>query len=233
MTRRERHCRMLFEDNDGGVDDAKALLHAKRWDIYVNEKENIVKCVYLVENFGYDKNKVLWEVVDYHVVEEPIDHEEIGLQGFDFNVFGQDEEGVVREGSSEFPYLLMSIILWPGDCMTQLKRMNQKVDEDNGKALNKGNVWYQKVHQFSSNEFWKNIGCLVSAPTFGLGGSRLWEKEEDINLSRKNRKRRSIRIKVDFYEVCLSYIIYCLLFYFKTILTPSPPPPPDFRYLSH
>ena len=33
---RGRHWRMLFEDNDGGVDDAKALLHAKRWDIYVN-----------------------------------------------------------------------------------------------------------------------------------------------------------------------------------------------------
>ena len=35
---RERHWRMVFEDNDGGVDDAKSLLHAKRWDIYVNEK---------------------------------------------------------------------------------------------------------------------------------------------------------------------------------------------------
>ena len=34
---RERHWRMVFEDNDGGVDDAKAFLHAKRWDIYVNE----------------------------------------------------------------------------------------------------------------------------------------------------------------------------------------------------
>ena len=53
-----------------------------------------------MEVFGYDKNKVLWGVVDYHVVEEPIDHEEIGLQGFDFNVFVQDEEGVVREESS-------------------------------------------------------------------------------------------------------------------------------------
>ena len=35
---RERHWRMVFEDNDGGVEDAKALLHAKRWDVYVNEK---------------------------------------------------------------------------------------------------------------------------------------------------------------------------------------------------
>ena len=27
---RERHWRMVFKDNDGGVDDAKALLHDKR-----------------------------------------------------------------------------------------------------------------------------------------------------------------------------------------------------------
>ena len=52
--------------------------------------------------------------------------------------------------------------------------MNQKVDEDNGKALNKGNVQYRKVRLFSINEFWENIGCLVSVPTFDLGGLRLW-----------------------------------------------------------
>ena len=40
---RERHWRMVFEDNDGGVDDAKALLNDKRWDLYVNDKEMIVK----------------------------------------------------------------------------------------------------------------------------------------------------------------------------------------------
>ena len=33
---RECHYRMVLGDNDGGVDDAKALLHAKRWYIYVN-----------------------------------------------------------------------------------------------------------------------------------------------------------------------------------------------------
>ena len=86
--------------------------------------------------------------------------------------------------------------------------------------MNKGNVRYRKVRRFYRNEFWKNIGCLVSAPTFGLGGLKLWEKEEDINISGKKRKRHSIRVEVYLYEVCLSYIIYCLLFYFKTILTP-------------
>ena len=35
---RERHWRMVFEDNDGGVDNAKELIHAKRLDIYVNQK---------------------------------------------------------------------------------------------------------------------------------------------------------------------------------------------------
>ena len=98
----------------------------------------------------------------------------------------------------------MLIKQWPGNWKTQLKRMNQKVDEGNGKALGKVNVRYRKVRQFSSNEFWKNIGCLVSAPTFGIGGSRLWEKEEDIKISGKKRKLRSIRIKDDLYEVCLS-----------------------------
>ena len=35
---RGRHWRMVFEDNYGGVDDTKALLHAKMWDIHLNEK---------------------------------------------------------------------------------------------------------------------------------------------------------------------------------------------------
>ena len=91
---RERHWRMVFEDNGGEVDDAKALLHAKRWDIYVNEKENLVKGGYSVEFVGYDKKEVLWEVVGYYVVEDPNDREEIGLWRFDFNVFDEDEEGV-------------------------------------------------------------------------------------------------------------------------------------------
>ena len=35
---RERQRRMVFEENYEWVEDARALLHAKRWDIYVNEK---------------------------------------------------------------------------------------------------------------------------------------------------------------------------------------------------
>ena len=56
---RERHWRMVFDDNDEGVDDAKALLHAKRSDVYVNERKNIVKGGYSVEFVGHDGKKVL------------------------------------------------------------------------------------------------------------------------------------------------------------------------------
>ena len=66
----------------------------------------------------------------------------------------------------------MLIKLRPGDLKNQLKRMNQKVDEYNGKSM--GNGRYRKVFLFSINEFWDDIGCLVSASNFGLEGYRLW-----------------------------------------------------------
>ena len=72
---RERHWRMVFKDNDGEVDDEKEFLHDTRWDIYVNEKEKIFKGGYSLEFVGHDKKKVLWEVVDDHVIEEPTDNE--------------------------------------------------------------------------------------------------------------------------------------------------------------
>ena len=56
---RERHWRMVFEDNDGGVDHNKALLHAERLDVYVNEKENIIKGGYFLEVVGSDWKKVI------------------------------------------------------------------------------------------------------------------------------------------------------------------------------
>ena len=34
---RERHCSMVFEDNDGGVGYKKEFIHAKRWAVYANE----------------------------------------------------------------------------------------------------------------------------------------------------------------------------------------------------
>ena len=45
------------------------------------------------------------------------------------------------------------------------------------------------------------MGCLVSDPNFGLGISRMWEKEEETKISEKKRKRHSNRIKFDLMRV--------------------------------
>ena len=167
-----------------------------------------------MEAIGHERKKVLWEVVDDHVVEEATDHDEIGLRGVGFNLVDEDEKGVGRKGPSEFPYLLMLIKPRPGYWKTQLKRINLKVDEDNGKAMGIGNGRYQKVRRFSSNKFWKNIGCLVSTPSFGLGGSRLYEKEEEMKISGKKRKMCSIRIRL----ICMRFVYPILFIVFSFIL---------------
>ena len=163
----------------------------------------------VVVNYG---KKFIWEVVNDNVVEDPTDHDDIGLCGFYFNLFDKDGKGVGKEWSSEFPYLLILIKLWTGNRKSQLNSTNQNVDEENGKALGKGNGRYRKVCQFYSNELWKNIGCLVSAPTFGLGGPRLWDKEEDIKTSGKNRNILSIRIKLVFMRFVYPKLL--IVFYF-------------------
>ena len=50
-----------------------------------------MKGKYSVEVVGHKKKKVLWEVVGDHLVEEPSDHKDIKLRGFDFNIFDEDE----------------------------------------------------------------------------------------------------------------------------------------------
>ena len=68
----------------------KALLHAKKWDVYNPDKETLVKGRYLVEVSEKDGRKEIWEVVDDHVFDEGVEHKEIGLRGFDFNLFEEE-----------------------------------------------------------------------------------------------------------------------------------------------
>ena len=51
---------MVSKDNDVGVDDNKAVLQAKRWDVYVKQKESLIKGEYSGEVFGSDWEKVIW-----------------------------------------------------------------------------------------------------------------------------------------------------------------------------
>ena len=66
---RESHWCMVFEDNNGGVDGTKDLLHYKKWYVYNLDKEALVKGGYSVEVSDKYGKKVIWGVVDCHMVE--------------------------------------------------------------------------------------------------------------------------------------------------------------------
>ena len=104
-----------------------------------------------------DRRKVFWELINDYVVGEGAEHEELGIRGFDFNLSDEDRK--------QFP---------TGDWWDQIDQMNKKVDEDNGRGGNQENGIFQKLWRLSTNKFWKKIGCLISAPIFGIGGSILW-----------------------------------------------------------
>ena len=55
----------------------------------MSEEGKLIKVGYSVEVFGYDRKNFLWEVVDYHFAEEENVHDDIGLWGFDFYLFGE------------------------------------------------------------------------------------------------------------------------------------------------
>ena len=98
-------------------------------------------------------------------------------------MFDEDEGGLVRERLSDYPYLLMLMNICPGDWYNQLERINMRLHEENGRAVEMVKGRDQKVWKCSGNKFWKNICCIISYPTFGLGGSRLWEKCEAQKIS--------------------------------------------------
>ena len=145
---------------------------------------------YSVEVSDKDRRKAIWDVVDDHVVGQGVEHEELGLRGFDYNLFDEEREGYVGGDVKQLSYLLMLMNLWNGDWQGQLYQMNKKVDEDNRRGGTQQNGPFWKLRQFSRNKLWKNVGCLLSAPTFDIGGSRLWKKDPEI--IRKKRKRSSI-----------------------------------------
>ena len=50
--------------------------------------------------------------------------------------------------------------------------MNLAVGEKNRLDISGGNIWL--VHTFRRQVFWKFIGCIISAVTYGNKGHNIW-----------------------------------------------------------
>ena len=59
------------------------------------------------------------------MVEEGVEHEELGQRGFDFNLFDEEREGCFGDDAKELPYLLMPMKLWTGNWEEHLDRNEQ------------------------------------------------------------------------------------------------------------
>ena len=57
----------------------------------------LVQVRYSVGAAYKDRKKVIWDVVNYHTVEEGFEHEDLVIRGFDFNLFDKEREGFVGE----------------------------------------------------------------------------------------------------------------------------------------
>ena len=57
-----------------------------------------------------------------YIIDEKVDYKDIGLSGFDYKFFEEEEGGGTRDGLYGYPYLKHLIQLWPGDWVKQVAK---------------------------------------------------------------------------------------------------------------
>ena len=78
---------------------------------------------------------IVWTCVKDNIVDEKEDYKDIGLRGFDYTLFEEEEGGGTREGLGGYTYLKHIIQLWPGDWPNKMVKMNEAVGMSSGNAL--------------------------------------------------------------------------------------------------
>ena len=58
---------------------------------------------------------IVWTCVKDHIIDEKEDYKDIGLRGFDYKLFEEEEGGGTREGLYGYPYFKHIIPLRTGD----------------------------------------------------------------------------------------------------------------------
>ena len=104
------------------------------------------------------------------MVEEGLEHEELGLRGFDINLLDEEMEVCVGEDVKEFLYLLMIMKLWTGDEEDYINRMSKNMYKDNGREGTQENGQFWKIQRFSRNKYWKTLGVFYQHIPLALGG---------------------------------------------------------------
>ena len=88
---REEHWRDVAEEAEN-----KKKINEQRWEVYVKDKDGLIKREFSVSVPHPKGGGVVWTCVKDHIIDEKEDHKEIGLSGFDYKLFEEEEGGGTR-----------------------------------------------------------------------------------------------------------------------------------------
>ena len=92
-----------------------------------------------------------------------------------------------------------------------MEKTNEAVTMKNRVTLNGGGKC--QVKKFTRQEFWKCIGCILSAVTYGKKGHNLWsEVSKGFGKHENQTLRRDVCGTTDLHKVCCALIRH-LFFY--------------------
>ena len=147
------------------------------------------------------------------VIDEKDQYKVIGLCGFYYKLFEEEEGGGDRGGLYRYPYLKHIIQLLPGDWEKQMSKNKYAVGMKNCVMVGGGGT--QIVSPFRRQELWKCIGFFLSAVSYRKKGHKLWiEMPKKSGNMEPIKLQRDVRGKTDSYKVCCdlyltSYIYPC------------------------
>ena len=138
------------------------------------------------------------------IIDEKGDYKDIGLHGFDYKLFEEEEGEVNRYGLYGYPYLKYLIQFWPGDRVEQIAKINEAVGMKNIFIMDGGRK--RLVFTFKSQEVWKFIGCILSEVTYGKEGHNIWSEITRSSYRMSPTKlRRDVGGNTDLYKVCFDH----------------------------
>ena len=116
--------------------------------------------------------KHVFTCVKDHIINEKEQYKGIGLHGFGYKLFEEEENGGTKERLYVYPYLNHIIQLWPGDWVKKMSRMNEAVGMKNHLTVAGGNKCL--VCPFRRQELWKYNIFVLLVVTYGKKGHKLW-----------------------------------------------------------
>ena len=157
---REKHWRYVDEKSNN-----TKKINALWWELYVKWNQKLMKRNVSVSVPHPKGGGIVWTYVKDHIIDEKEDYKDIGLRGFYYKLFEEEEGWGTREDFYGYPYLKHLIQFWPGDWAKQTAKTNEAVGIINPYTMNgKGKIL---VRHFKRQYFWKYIGYIISEVTYG------------------------------------------------------------------